>query len=226
MRPGGVKAMAAENIALRQQLIVVSRGRKCSPDLTFYDRLSFAFCASILSPSQLLKSAILIKPSTLLKLHKALIKRKYQLLFSGKANRKPGPTGPSTEIIAAVVAMKMHNSRFGCRRIAMQISHTFGIDVDKDLVYRILSKHYKPKPGGNGPSWLTFIGHTIDSLWPLDFFRVESVSLKSHWVMVVMDQFTRKIIGFAVHAGDLNGVAICVMFNGIISKKIFAQIFI
>ena len=129
------------------------------------------------------------------------------------------PETPSTEIIAAVVAMKIHNPRFGCRRIAMQISHTFGLDVDKDLVYRILSKHYKPKPGGNGPSWLTFIGHTIDSLWSLDFFRVESVSLKSHWVMVVMDQFTRKIIGFAVHAGDLNGVAICVMFNGIISKK-------
>jgi len=35
--------------------------------------------------------------------------------------------------------------------------------------------------------------------------------------MVVMDQFTRRIIGFAVHAGDLNGVAICVMFNKIIS---------
>jgi putative transposase len=86
-------------------------------------------------------------------------------------------------------------------------------------VYRILSKHYKPRPDGNGPSWLTFIGHTIDSLWSLDFFRLESILLNSHWIMVVMDQFSRKIIGFAVHAGDLNGIVICRMFNRIISKK-------
>jgi len=37
--------------------------------------------------------------------------------------------------------------------------------------------------------------------------------------MVVMDQFTRKIIGFSVHAGDLDGIAACVMFNKIISGK-------
>ncbi len=37
--------------------------------------------------------------------------------------------------------------------------------------------------------------------------------------MVIMDQFTRKIIGFSVHAGDLNGIAVCCMFNKIISEK-------
>jgi len=102
-----------------------------------------------LSPSRLTKSAILIKPSTLLKLHHALIKRKYRLLYgSGKNIPKPGPSGPSSDIISAVVEMKKRNPRFGCRRIAMHISHTFGVDVDKDLVYRILSKHYKQNPGG------------------------------------------------------------------------------
>jgi len=28
-----------------------------------------------------------------------------------------------------------------------------------------------------------------------------------------MDQFTRRIIGFAVHAGDVNGIDLCCMFN-------------
>ena len=37
--------------------------------------------------------------------------------------------------------------------------------------------------------------------------------------MVVMDQFTRRIIDFAVHPGDLNGIAVCRMFNKVISKK-------
>jgi len=95
----------------------------------------------------------------------------------------------------------------------------FGVDINKDVVRRILSKYYKPTSNDDGPSWLAFIGHTKDSLWSLDFFRCESVSLKTHWVMVLMDQFTRRIIGFSAHPGDLNGVAICVMFNKIISGK-------
>ena len=31
--------------------------------------------------------------------------------------------------------------------------------------------------------------------------------------MVVMDQFTRRIIGFAIHAGVVDGAAVCCMFN-------------
>jgi putative transposase len=34
-----------------------------------------------------------------------------------------------------------------------------------------------------------------------------------HWVLVVMDQFTRRIIGFGVQAGDVDGIALCRMFN-------------
>ena len=37
--------------------------------------------------------------------------------------------------------------------------------------------------------------------------------------MVMMDQFTRRIIGFSVHKGDVNGLALCRMFNKIISKR-------
>ena len=87
------------------------------------------------------------------------------------------------------------------------------------------------RPGADldhGPSWLTFIGHMKDSLWSVDLFRCESVLLKTHWVLVVMDQFTRRtpralptgrIIGFGVHAGDVDGVALCRMFNKAISTR-------
>jgi transposase InsO family protein len=66
-------------------------------------------------------------------------------------------------------------------------------------------------PGG--PSWLTFLGHMKDSLWSMDLFRCESAKLRSHWVLVVMNQFARRIIGFGVHAGTVDGVALCRMFN-------------
>jgi hypothetical protein len=32
------------------------------------------------------------------------------------------------------------------------------------------------------------------------------VALRTYWVLVVMDQYTRRIIGFGVHAGSVDGV--------------------
>jgi putative transposase len=43
----------------------------------------------------------------------------------------------------------------------------------------------------------------------VDLFRCESATLRTHWVLVVMDQCTRRIIGFGVHAGTVDGVALC-----------------
>ena len=109
--------------------------------------------------------------------------------------------------------MKQRNPRYGCPRIAQQINLAFGLDLDKDTVRRVLAVHYKPDPSMRGPSWLTTLGHAKDSLWSVDLFRANRSLLKTHWVMVVMDQYTRRIIGFAVHAGNVDGPALCRMFN-------------
>ena len=78
---------------------------------------------------------------------------------------------------------------------------------------RVLEKHYSPGPNSDhGPCWLTFIGHLKDSLWSIDLFRCESILLNTHWVLVVMDQCSQRIIGFGVHAGDVDGVALCRMY--------------
>ena len=58
-----------------------------------------------------------------------------------------------------------------------------------------------------------------DSLWSVDLFRCESILLKTHWVLLVMDQFTRRIIGFGVHVGDVDGIALCRMFNSAIATN-------
>ncbi|MGH1487331.1 MAG: integrase core domain-containing protein [Cellvibrionaceae bacterium] len=219
-KTNGTRTIIAENIALKHQLIVMSRSQKRSPRLNHSDRFILGLCSLWLTPSRRLKTTIIVKPSTLLNFHKALVKKKYKTLFSSNHMRKTGPKGPSQELINAIVEMKQRNPRFGCPRITQQINLAFGLDINKDTVRRILDKYYKPTSDNSGPSWLTFLGHTKDSLWSVDFFRCESINLKSYWVMVVMDQFSRRIIGFAVHAGDLDGTAACRMFNEIASKQL------
>jgi transposase InsO family protein len=135
------------------------------------------------------------------------------MLFSPDRRRKPGPKGPSAELVHAVVEMKHRNPNWGCPRIAQQIALAFHIPIDKDVVRRILAHHHRPGQHSDGPSWLTFLGHMKDSLWSMDLFRCESATLRTHWVLVVMDQYTRRIMGFGVHAGTVDGVALCRMFN-------------
>ena len=218
--PGGARAIVADSLLMKQQLLIINRSRRRAPNLTPIDRMLLGFWSLFLSPHHIQRAAVILRPSTLLKFHDMLKKRKYRLLYSSSRKGKPGPKGPSQELIEAIVEMKRRNSRFGCPRIAQEINKAFGLNIDKDVVRRVLEKHYRPGPdSGHGPSWLTFIGHLKDSLWSIDLFRCESILLNTHWVLVVMDQFTRRIIGFGVHAGDVDGVALCRMFNTAISTK-------
>jgi putative transposase len=184
--PGGVRAVIAENLLLKQQLIVLRRARQRAPNLTLSDRLLCGFWSLFLSLGRIRTVAIGVRPSTLLAFHQALVRRKYRRLFSStQCPKQPGPKGPSEALIQAIVELKSRNPRFGCPRMARIISHTFGVDLDKNVVSRVLSQHYRPAPGGTGPSWLSFIGHTTDSLWSVDLFRCESIVLRSYWVLVV-----------------------------------------
>src|SRR5206468_1180037 len=101
--PGGARAVVAESVLVKQQLLILNRSRKRSPSLRPADRVVAGLCALFMRPSRVVRSAIVFKPSTLLSLHRVLIQRKYRRLFSSSRSTKPGPKGPSQEVIAAVV---------------------------------------------------------------------------------------------------------------------------
>jgi transposase InsO family protein len=216
---GGTRAVLAENILLKQQLLVLRRSRRRAPNLRTADRLLFGFCSQSLSPRRLIRTAIILKPATLLRFHRGFKDLKYRFLYSSRPKKKPGPKGPSPELIRAICELKGRNRRFGCPKIAQHLGKTFGLDLDKDVVRRVLAAHYRPERRDNGPSWLTLLGHTKDSLWSLDLFRTESIWLRSYWVLVVLDQFTRRIVGFCVQAVAVDAPALCRMFNQAISGQ-------
>ena len=216
MRPGGARAIVAESLLLKQQLLIFARARRRAPDLPPLDRIVTGPCAGLMLRTRLHRCAIVLKPATLLNFQRLLVKRKYRELFSPKRRGRPGPKGPCAELTAAIVEMKRRNSRFGYQRIADQVNLAFDVPVDKHLVRRVLAKHYLPDPGSGGPSWLTFLGHSKDSLWSVDLFRCESLILRTHWVMVVLDQYTRRIVGFAVCQGSPDGSTVCRMLRHII----------
>src|SRR6516225_2209205 len=137
-QPGGVRSVVAESVLMRHQILILNRGRKRAPNLRSSDRIIAGLCTLFMRPARVLRSAIVLKTSTLLYLHNALKKRKYCLLFTPERRRRPGPQGPKKELIDAVVATKQRNPNWGCPRIAQQIALAFGVEIDKDVVRRIL----------------------------------------------------------------------------------------
>ena len=108
-RPGGLRSVVAESVLMRHQVLILNRGRKRAPNLRASDRIIAGLCTSLMRPARVLRSAIALRPSTLMHFHKMLTKQKYRLLFSPKRVQRPGPKGPTKELIDAVVEMKRRN---------------------------------------------------------------------------------------------------------------------
>src|SRR6516162_3528836 len=97
-RPGGLRSVVAESVLVRHQLLILNRGRKRAPNLRATDRIIAGLCTVFIRPARVLRSAIVLKPSTLLHFHSVLNKRKYRILFSPERGCRPGPKGPDKDL--------------------------------------------------------------------------------------------------------------------------------
>ena len=112
---------------------------------------------------------------------------KHQALILNRSRKRAPNLRASDRIIAGLCALLMRPARvvrsaivlsdLGLPRIAQQITLAFGIQINKDVVRRVLGRHYQPDLGSAGPSWLNFIGQLKDSLWSVDLFRCEPATL-------------------------------------------------
>ena len=86
--PGGAKAIVADSLLMKQQLLVINRSRQRAPNLSALDRFLFGFWSQFLNPRHLRRAAVIIRPSTLLKFHNLLKHRKYRLLYSSAGSKR------------------------------------------------------------------------------------------------------------------------------------------
>jgi putative transposase len=78
IKPGGARAVVAENLLLKQQLLVLHRSRRRAPNLGTLERVRFGFWALLLSPHRIRRAAVVLRPSSLLRFHAALQEHKYR----------------------------------------------------------------------------------------------------------------------------------------------------
>ena len=90
-KPGGFCSVVAESVLIRHQLLILNRGRKRAPNLHAADRFIAALCTLFIRRVRILRSAIVLKPSTLLNLHNLLTSEIIASCFRLSASVVPAP---------------------------------------------------------------------------------------------------------------------------------------
>ncbi len=97
MRPGGGRAVVAESLLLKHQLVVLNRGRERAPNLRPMDRVIASLCTLFIHPGRLLRIAVVLRPSTLLAFPGIIGETKIPTVILADTTRQTWPEGTFPE---------------------------------------------------------------------------------------------------------------------------------
>jgi putative transposase len=184
-----------EIIILRQQVRILQRKVKTPPRISDPERMILAILVDKFSQStkdtcQRLHQVMLIfKPDTVLRWHRELVRRKWT--FSRKA--KPGRPTISSELEALILRLANENPRWGYDKIQGELLK-LGDRLSATSVRNILKRHrITPALERSSGSWRSFLGHYRQQMLACDFFTVETIWLKTIYVLFFIELGTRRI---------------------------------
>jgi putative transposase len=184
-RRRGLDVKDVELLVLRHELDVLRR-QVARPHLRAADRALLAAAACHL-PRQS-RGARLFTPRTLLRWHRALVRRKWR-----QRTPQRGRPPVSAEVRALVLRLARENPRWGHRRITGELAK-LGFAVSPSTVRRLLARAgLGPAPRDSGPGWREFLRAQAASIVACDFFTVESVFLRRYYVLFFIAHASRRV---------------------------------
>lgn len=178
--------LAAENLALRQQLVVMKRMNKW-PKIRRADRLFWVVLSRIWIPWR--KSLVIVKPDTVVHLHRKGFKLFWK--FKSKGHGRP-PV--SREICDLVKRMAAANPSWGAPRIHGELLR-LGFEVSERTVSNLMPR--RPPNSKLSQTWRTFLKNHANKC-SIDFFTVPTAAFNILFVLVVLSHSRRKVVHFNV----------------------------
>jgi transposase InsO family protein len=175
-----------EILVLRHQLRVLQRtaGR---PKLRPIDRVLLAAASRVLPRDRWV--AFLVTPSTLLRWHGELVRRKWTYRRTGRPGRPP----IDPEVRALILRLARENPRWGCVRIEGEL-RKLGIRASATTIRTLLrTARAGPAPRRSGPTWSQFLRAQAEGIIACDFFTVETAWLRTLYVLVFIELGSRRI---------------------------------
>jgi hypothetical protein len=181
----GLDVKDVELLVLRHELAVLRR-EVARPRLGVADRALLAAAAVHLPRSS--RSVLLVTPRTLLRWHRALVRRKWRQP-PGRVGRPPLPA----EIRELALRLAFENPRWGHRRICGEL-RKLGFIVSATSIRRLLSRaRLEPAPRRGGPTWREFLKSQAASIVACDFLTVETVFLRRFYVLFFVAHASRRV---------------------------------
>ncbi|MFE4960459.1 integrase core domain-containing protein [Streptomyces sp. NPDC056653] len=188
-----------EILALRHQLLVLQR-QVGQPRFTDTDRAVLVGLLHHLPMDKLRHLLLLVRPDTIVRWHRNLLKRRHAATCAPKRRGRP----PTVRSIRALVLRLAHeNSSWGYRRIHGELA-ALGIKVAASTVWEILREHgIPPAPERQSTTWADFLRSQADALLACDLFETRTLTGARLYVFAVIEHATRRvrILGATAHPG-------------------------
>jgi transposase InsO family protein len=182
---GRVSQLQLENAVLRHQVKILRRTVR-RPELRDRDRAFLAAASRALCRDRW--ASFMVTPQTLLRWHRELVRRKWTYRRRG-AGRPP----LDREVTDLVLRLGRENPRWGCVRIQGEL-RKLGIRVGASTIRRILRRAgLGPAPRRAGPTWTEFLRAQGRGALACDFFTVETIVLKTLYVLFFIELSTRRV---------------------------------
>jgi len=180
-----VAGLEVENAVLRHQLRVLRRSVK-RPPLTRRDRVLLAAASRLLPRERW--SVFLVSPQTLLRWHRELVRRKWS--YRHRSLGRP-PLDPAVREL--VIRLARENPKWGCVRIQGEL-RKLGVRVGATTIRSVLRRlGLGPAPRRGGPSWTEFLRAQAQGILACDFFTVETVWLRTLYVLFFIEHGSRSV---------------------------------
>ena len=163
---GSRAALAAENLALRQQLIVLRRSVK-RPHLRKGDRIFWSWLSRLWTGWR--SALLIVQPATVVRWHR----QGFRLYWARKSRKKLGRPKVDRTIRDLIRRMCQENSTWGAPRIQSELA-LLGHDVAESTVAQYMVRQPKP-PSQN---WRTFLTNHIGQIAAIDFFTVPTITFQ------------------------------------------------
>jgi putative transposase len=178
-------ALEVENAVLRHQLRVLRRPVK-RPPLDRRDRMVLAVASRLLPRERW--GVFLVSPQTLLRWHRELVRRKWTF-----RHRSPGRPPLDPAVRELVLRLARENPKWGCVRIQGEL-RKLGVAVGATMIRSLLrGSGLGPAPRRDGPSWAEFLRAQAQGIVACDFFTVETVWLRTLYVLSFIEHGSRRV---------------------------------
>src|SRR5438876_10958393 len=134
---------------------------------------------------------LLFSPATLLRWHRELV-RKHWSAFGSRPRRGRPPIWD--ELRELILRLGRDNPRWGDRRIQGELLK-LGYHVSATTIRGILRRlRVPPAPRRDGPTWAQFLASHAGAVLACDFFTVDTVLLRTLYVLVFLEIHSRSIL--------------------------------